>query len=99
EDDAADRAGQIACRKSGERGHQRHDDRRAWKERVSDVLGEDAEDDEVIELERTAKTRQQHDAPAAQAESVARRRCRDAESTGGVDASADAGPRFLPLPN
>jgi hypothetical protein len=37
---------------------------------VGDVLREDAEDDEVVELERAAEAGEQHDAPASRADHV-----------------------------
>ena len=71
ENDAADRTRQVAGRERGKRGHQRHDWRRARKDRLSDVAGKDAEDHEVVELERPAETGQQDDAPACGGHAVA----------------------------
>ena len=64
EDDAADRPGEVAGRERGKRRHQRDERRSAGKERVGDVAREDAEDDEVVELERAAEAGEQNDAPA-----------------------------------
>ena len=65
EHNAAERPREIAGGKRGERGHERHQRGAAWKERISNIAGEDAEDDEIVELERAAKAREQYDAPAA----------------------------------
>jgi hypothetical protein len=64
EDDAADRPGEVAGRKGRKRRHQRDDRVAGGKHRRCDVSGEHAEDHEVVELERAAKTGQQHDPPA-----------------------------------
>ena len=68
ENDAADRPREVAGGKGAERRHQRHDRRCARKERVGNVLREDAEDDEVVELEGAAQTGEQNNAPACGAQ-------------------------------
>jgi hypothetical protein len=76
EDDTAGRASQVAGREGRERNHQRDQGRWVREDGVGDVLREDTEDDEVVELERSAEAGQQHDAPARSADTcrVARRR-------------------------
>ena len=73
EDDAADRAGEIAGRERGKRGHQRNERRAAGKKRVGNVAREDAENDEVVELQRAAEAGEQDDAPAARCHERSRR--------------------------
>ncbi len=70
EDDAADRAREIAGREGGKRGHERGERRTGRENRGGDVGCEDAEDDEVVELERAPKTREQYDAPAGAGQSL-----------------------------
>ena len=68
EDDAADWAGQVAGREGGERHHQGDERRRIGEDGVGDVFREDAEDDEVVELERAAEAGEQHDSPPCRAD-------------------------------
>ena len=65
EHDATEGTRQIA---SGERGkrHYQGDERRGIREDgVGDVFREDAEDDEVVELEGATEAREQDDAPGS----------------------------------
>ena len=100
EDDAADRPREVAGRKCRERRHQRYERRAAGKDGVGDVAREDAEDDEVVELERAAEAGEQHDAPAGGGDAIAPRRY---SSRGGIEhavksslAAAARQDRFLP---
>jgi len=70
EHDAADRPREIAGRERGKRGHQRHERRAAGKQRVGYVAREDAEDDEIVELQRAAEAGEQYDSPAAASHSL-----------------------------
>ena len=72
EDDTAEGPDQVAGGKGRERRHQRDQQRAARKNRVGDVAGEDAENDEIVELERAAKAGEQDDAPARGGHAVGR---------------------------
>ena len=64
EDDPTDGPREIADGKRRERRDQRDKRRGIREDRVRDVLGEYAEDHEIVELERAAETGQQDDSPA-----------------------------------
>src|SRR5690349_10631502 len=71
EDNTADGTCEVAGSKRRKRSHERGDRRSARKERIGDIAREDAEDDEIVELQRAAKAGQEDDAPALLAEAPA----------------------------
>jgi hypothetical protein len=63
EDDAADRAGEIADREDRERQDERNERIARGKEGRADILGEHRVDDEIVEFERAAEAGEEDDAP------------------------------------
>ena len=70
EHDAADGTREVARGERRERNHQRDERRGIGKDRVGDVLCENTEDDEIVELERAAQAREQHDTPTGRADAA-----------------------------